>query len=212
MLITGPVGWYNRHQTARAKRALTNGASFLDEVTSVHGGEGVLQCIQCGTCTGSCPNAKEMQYSPRRIIAMVRAGMRKEVLSSDSMWYCASCYLCTERCPRGVKVTDLMYALKQLAYRHGFRRGPTGGPIMYRVFVDLLNQNGRVYEVSLMIRYYLQSEPLAMLKMAPIGLKMFRRGRSPLRPHTLSDKRQLVAIITKAREIEAARAPEEAAV
>jgi len=206
LLITVSVVRYNRYQTARAKRALTNDTGFLAEVASIPGGEGVYQCIQCGTCTGSCPNANEMQYSPRKIIAMVRAGMRKEVLSSDTMWYCASCYLCTERCPRGVPVTELMYGLKQLAYRSGFRSGPTAEPVMNRAFVDLINRNGRVHEVSLMLRYYLQSKPLAILKMAPIGLKMFLRGRMPLRPHAIEGTEQLSAIIAKAHALEAARA------
>jgi len=206
LFITGAVVWYNRYQTARAKRALTNGPGFLAEVASIPGGEGAYQCIQCGTCSGSCPNANEMQYSPRKIIAMVRAGMRKEVLSSDTPWYCASCYLCTERCPRGVPVTELMYGLKQLAYRSGFRYGPTAEPIMNRTFVNLINHNGRVHEVSLMSRYYLQSKPLAVLKMAPIGLKMFLRGRMPLRPRAIKGKEQLNTIIVKAHALEAARA------
>lgn len=206
LFITTSVIWYNRYQTAQAKKALTNGTTFLDEVTSFPGGQGVYQCIQCGTCTGSCPNAKEMQYSPRKIIAMVRAGMRKEVLSSDTPWYCASCYLCTERCPRGVPVTELMYGLRELAFRNGFRYGPTAEPIMNRAFVDLINQHGRVHEMSLMLRYYLQSRPLAILKMAPIGLKLFLRGRMTLRPEAIKGKEQLNAIIGRARALEAAHA------
>jgi len=208
LLITGGVVWYNKRRTARAKESLTSGATtFAEEVASVYGSDGFARCIQCGTCSGSCPNANEMEFAPRQIIAMVRAGMRKEVLSSDSMWYCASCYMCAERCPRGIKVTDLMYSLKQLAYRNGFRYGPTGEPIMYRTFVDLINQNGRVHEVGLTGKYYMQSKPMAILKMAPIGVKMFMRGRTPLRPHVIENKEQLTAIITKARELEAARVP-----
>ena len=210
--LTGAVVWYNRSKTAAAERALArsgNGTSFLREVASLPGGEGVLQCIQCGTCVASCPNSYEMQYPPRRLIAMVRAGMRKEVLASNAMWYCASCYLCTARCPRGVKVTDLMYALKQVAYRHGFRYGPTGSPVMYRNFVDSINRNGRVHELGMMISYYLGSKPLAMLKMGFIGMKLMARGRSPIKAHTIKDKGQFAAIIAKARSLEAARAKEE---
>ena len=213
VFLTLGVVWYNKHATARAKEALTNSAtSFMDQVASIHGGDGFVHCIQCGTCTGSCPNANEMEYTPRKVIAMIRAGMQKEVLSSNAMWYCASCYLCSERCPRGIKVTELMYALKQLAYRNGFRHGPTGEPIMYRTFVDLINQNGRVHEVGLTSRFYMQSRPLAILKMAPIGLKLFLLGRMPLRPHAIRDKEQLVAIIKKARELEAAHASAEVTV
>jgi len=99
-----------------------------------------------------------------------------------------------------------MYALKQLAYRYGFRYGPTGEPIMYRTFVDLINQNGRVHELGLTSRFYMQTKPMAILRMAPIGLKLIMRGRSPLRPRPIKDKEQLVAIITKARALQAPRA------
>jgi len=150
-----------------------------------------------------------MQHPPRRIIAMVRSGMRQEVLSSNAMWYCASCYLCTARCPRGVRVTDLMYALKQLAFRNGFRYGPTGGPVMDRYFVDQVNRNGRVHEMGLMIRYYLGSKPLAMTRMGWIGLKLMARGRSPLKGNAIKDRKQLAAIIAKARALEAAHTTKE---
>ncbi len=80
--------------------------SFVDEIYALPGGEGVRLCIQCGTCSGSCPNASKMDHTPRELIAMARAGMRKEVLSSNSMWLCLSCYLCTVRCPRGIESTD----------------------------------------------------------------------------------------------------------
>ena len=58
--------------------------------------------------------AGEMEFPPRKIIALIRAGMRDEVLSSSSMWYCLSCYMCTVRCPRGVKPTELAHALDYL--------------------------------------------------------------------------------------------------
>jgi heterodisulfide reductase subunit C len=89
--------------------------TFLAEVASVPGGVKIRECIQCGTCTGSCPNANQMDHSPREIIALIRAGLREEVLTSNSMWYCLSCYQCTVRCPRDIKPTDLMHSLECLA-------------------------------------------------------------------------------------------------
>jgi heterodisulfide reductase subunit C len=86
-------------------------ASFLEEVASYPGGENIRLCMQCGTCTGSCPTADKMDYTPAQLIAMIRAGLRDEVLSSNAPWHCLACYTCTVRCPRGVKITDLMHAL-----------------------------------------------------------------------------------------------------
>ena len=83
---------------------------FIDEMKAIPGGEQIVDCIQCGTCSGSCPTGFLMKHSPRKLIAMTRAGMKKEVLESPDIWLCTSCYSCYVRCPRNIKVTDLMYA------------------------------------------------------------------------------------------------------
>ena len=68
--------------------------SFVDEVAATIGGENIWACIQCGICTASCPVAGEMEYPPRKIIALIRIGMRNEVLSSNSMWHCLFLAIC----------------------------------------------------------------------------------------------------------------------
>ncbi|MBI2868934.1 MAG: 4Fe-4S dicluster domain-containing protein [Chloroflexi bacterium] len=156
--------------------------SFVEEVADTPGGEHVFSCIQCGTCTGSCPAASRMTYPPRKLIAMIRAGMREEVLSGSSSWFCLSCYACTVRCPRGVKPTELAHALESLSVRHGFTVAGTRTPAMYRSFVGSVRANGRVHELGMMFRYYMTS-PLAALGALPVGLKLLRRRRLTLKPH-----------------------------
>ena len=182
-------------------------SSFLDEVKATPGGEHILACIQCGTCTGSCPMAGSMEYPPRRIIAMIRAGLREEVLASSSMWFCLSCYTCTARCPRGVKPTELAHALESLATREGFRVRGTTTPAMYRSFVGSIGANGRVHEFGMMVRYYLSiipsliSHPVATIRMAPLGLQLVRHRRLPLRPKRIKGRDELSRIIRKFHEV-----------
>jgi heterodisulfide reductase subunit C len=176
-------------------------AKFLDEVKATPGGEHVLACIQCGTCTGSCPMAEYMEYPPRKIIAMIRAGMRDEVLSSNSMWFCLSCYTCTARCPRGVHPTELAHALESLANQQGFRIGGTSTPSMYRSFVDSIRGNGRVHEFGMMLKYYLKTSPIAALKMWKLGLQLFLHKRIPLMPTRIKGREDLSRIIQKFREV-----------
>jgi heterodisulfide reductase subunit C len=195
--------------------------TFLEELASIPGGEGVKLCIQCGTCSGSCPNANEMDYPPRQMIALVRAGMRDEALSSNSMWYCASCYLCTVRCPREIKITELMHALECLAIRHGMDTKRTRTPLMYRTFVDSIRSNGRVHEFGFMVRYYIRAmrfylpsraNPLNPLRvfelfgMLPVGLGLYSHGRLALRPTKVKGMKGLKAIIDKAEAIDKAQA------
>ena len=177
------------------------GMSFIDEVCSIPGGEAIRSCIQCGICTGSCPTANNWDYPPRRVIALVRAGLREELLSSNSMWFCASCYTCTVRCPRDIKPADIMHALEVLAIRSGLSTKQSNTPVMYQCFVDSANGNGRVYELGMMIKLFLKTNPFAALKLAPVGMGLFFHGRLPLGPTRIKGMKDLKAIMAKAKAI-----------
>ncbi len=89
---------------------------FKYEVSRIHGGEKLLNCFQCGTCTSDCPIARFSDtYRPRQLIRMTQIGLREEVLSSDSLWFCASCFTCTDRCPQDVEVANVIRVLRNLA-------------------------------------------------------------------------------------------------
>jgi heterodisulfide reductase subunit C len=175
--------------------------SFIDEVCTVPGGEAIRSCIQCGICTGSCPTANNWDYPPRRVIAMVRAGFREELLSSNAMWFCASCYPCTVRCPRDIKPADIMHALEVLAVRSGLSTKQSRTPVMYQCFVDSAKGNGRVYELGMMIKLFLKTNPFSALKLAPVGLGLFLHGRLPLQPTRIKGMKELKAIMDKAKKL-----------
>jgi len=88
---------------------------FMETVSALRGGERVVTCYQCGTCSGSCPTATAMDYTPRALLHMIRLGLGERVLHSRAIWLCTSCYLCTERCPREIKITDTVIGLRSLA-------------------------------------------------------------------------------------------------
>ena len=175
--------------------------SFVEEVVATPGGENLRACIQCGICTGSCPMAGEMEYAPRKIIALIRAGMRDEVLSSSSMWHCLSCHICSCRCPRQVKPTTLFHALESLAIQHGFKAKETNTPAMYQGFVSSIRNNGRVHEFGMMFKFYLTTNPFAALKMLPVAIQLFSHRRMPLSPHKIKGRDELSKIIQKFKEV-----------
>ncbi len=161
--------------------------------------EGIKSCIQCGTCSASCPTAYAMDYTPRWIIAALRAGQWERVLRSNTPWLCASCYYCTVRCPSGIEFTDLMYALKRLAIERGIY--PKGSPVLYQAFTSIVDRYGRSAEMELMVRYYLRTlNPWGLIKMAPMGLRMLLRGRLPLLPHRIEGRRELAKMLDYMRE------------
>jgi len=188
--------------------------TLLEEIYAMPGGEGIRACIQCGTCTGSCPTADKWDFSVRQAIAMARAGNGEELLSSNSMWFCLSCYLCTVRCPRDVKPTELMHAMECVAARHGLSTKRSNTPIMYKAFADAVKNNGRLHELGFMMLFYrrkffslLTTNPLSAIKMvtlvgmAPRGIGLFSHGRLGLRGAKIKANKELKAIIKKAEEL-----------
>ena len=177
------------------------GSSFLQEVVAgTPGGQQIVHCLQCGSCGGSCPNGADMQYTPRALFAMIAADRREDVLTSNTMWCCVSCYFCTTRCPQSIPITEIMYCLKRLSIRDGLARN-TDAPALAKTFTDLLDRYGRSFELGLASRFYLFNKPLALLKMGPLGLSMFTRGRMSLIPKRIKRLDQLQAIIKKARQL-----------
>ncbi len=105
-------------ERVRARLSREEDLSLLHEVSVKTAGVSHLEmCIQCGTCGGSCPSAMDMEHTPRMLFAMLRAGMREEVLRSNTQWICVSCYHCVVRCPQEVHIADVMYTLKSMAIK-----------------------------------------------------------------------------------------------
>ena len=140
---------------------------FQAEIKAHMGGETLSRCYQCGTCASSCPVAKiSTGFNPREILKLSFLGEKNEVLKGDSMWLCCSCYNCQERCPQKVEIADVIYALRNLAFRQGHR------PHIYSEFASALLNTGRIVKIS----------QFTENKRADLGLPALpRTGAEPLR-------------------------------
>lgn len=146
----------------------------------------INRCIQCGTCSGSCPLSDLMDHAPRELFALIREGAYDEVLASNTAWFCVSCYACMVRCPKEIPVTDLMYAFKETAREKGAVPSHLKMPQMYDAFSKTVKQFGKITESYVMGRYGLQ-HPLEATKNIPLALKMLIRHRLELKPQTTAD-------------------------
>lgn len=94
---------------------------FGSEVMAIPGGEHLSRCFSCGACSGICPVSQAVPaFDPRRMIHMIRMGLKKRVLSSELLWYCSRCQSCMFVCPQDVRFADIMLAMRQIAFRDGF--------------------------------------------------------------------------------------------
>lgn len=158
---------------------------FSQEVSNLMSptrGNPIRTCIQCGTCSGSCPVAPFMDHTPRRLIAMVNADLEDEVLASNTYWYCASCYQCTVRCPRGIDIAEVMYALDRYSLKKNRYKKGLVGPGFSETFVNIVHGTGRSYEPLLAPSYIFSYGPKGFFGEVQTAMGLMLKGRIPLLP------------------------------
>jgi heterodisulfide reductase subunit C len=84
------------------------------------GAESVALCFQCGTCTGACPSGRRTPYRVRQLVRRAVMGLKEDVISDDTIWMCTTCYECQERCPRAIKIVDIVKIVRNYAAQAGF--------------------------------------------------------------------------------------------
>lgn len=168
---------------------------FGREIMGVTGCEQLPSCIQCGTCSGACPLSIYMDFSPRQVMALVRADFKNEVLSSNTVWLCASCYACTVECPRQIRITDIMYALKQRAIKEHVYPRHMPIPILAKEFAKMVLSKGRITETLLVMQLFLRANWRAVLGSWRLGLGLIRTGRFVLKPERIQRQGELTAML-----------------
>ncbi len=92
-------------------------SEIIEKIEEISG-ENIYKCYQCGKCTAGCPAANEMDYGPTQAIRLLQLGMVDELLNSNTIWICASCVMCFNRCPKGVDFSKMAEACRMVKLRH----------------------------------------------------------------------------------------------
>ncbi len=133
-------------------------------------------------------------------MALFRAGDIESILRSRTIWVCASCYACTTRCPAGIKVTDVLYALKRIAIDKGIFPSKFSVYHLSELFVKMVNKYGRNFELGLVRRFNLKTGFNKFWQMVPLGWKLFTHGRLAFRPTRIKGLQQVRKIIETAQK------------
>ena len=162
--------------------------TFSQEVSNLlyaaHG-DPLKTCIQCGTCSGTCPAVEFMDHTPRQLIAMINADLKEDVLASNTYWFCASCFHCTARCPRDIDIAGLMYAVKRYTIWNKEYQEDLIGPVFSETFVKTIMRSGKSYEPVLAPSYLFSFGAREFLQEAQTATSMMLKGRIPVLPSTI---------------------------
>jgi heterodisulfide reductase subunit C len=167
---------------------------FLSEVAQASG-EKIQACYQCQKCSAGCPVAYAMDILPNQILRRIQYNHREKVLTSKTIWICASCYTCSVRCPNNIDIAKIMDTLRSLALRSGAEPGEKDIPVFHSVFLDTIKSKGRIHELSLIIQ--LKSKTKDFLKDARLGWKMFRKGKIKLLPSRFGGGKEIQEIFNE---------------
>ncbi len=99
-------------------------------------------CLQCGTCSSSCPTYFAMDTPPRKLWRMVSLGLGAEIAQSSTFWLCTACNTCTVRCPRGIDVAESMRRIREWVLRDGVQEAPRALRMMSEMIVQAHNLKG----------------------------------------------------------------------
>ena len=171
-------------------------SDFAKEVKE-RSGIDVKKCYQCGKCTAGCPVAYEMDYMPNQIIRFVQLGLKHEALTSRTIWLCASCITCSTRCPKEVKIAELMDVLREMALEEGVAN-PMEKNIttFHEAFLNSVKKHGRISEFW-MLSEYKRKRPKTALQDIAIGPQLMMKGKLSLTPHDIKGKDSIKRIFEK---------------
>ena len=179
-----------RSKSMAAHETVHAGSSFLREVIEdTPGGERIVHCLQCGSCGGSCPSGADMEYTPRTIFAMINAERARGGAGGQHDVVLRLVLLLHHPLP----AEDPHHRHHVRPEADGDRRGlatrtPTPRPWPRRSPTSW-RSTAAASSSAWPAGYYLLNKPLAMLKMGPMGMSMFTRGRMALMPTKIQQDR-----------------------
>jgi heterodisulfide reductase subunit C2 len=158
----------------------------------------VQDCYQCQKCSAGCPVAFAMDYKPNQIMQMVSLGMKERVLSSKTIWICASCYTCSTRCPNDIDIAGVMDWLRQSALAAGIPAAEKDVPVFHKTFLEGIQAHGRIHELGMMARYKRRTGKL--WEDVKLGWKMFSKGKLRLFPSGIKGTRELAELFRETKK------------
>ena len=138
-------------------------------------GVDIETCLECGKCSGGCSNGHIFDYTPRKIVQLVKMGDEETLSGMDALWICLSCQLCLDRCPSGIDIPRILDYLREKAVKRDVRATRPNAKLFMELMLKEVRDKGRISEVPLMIRF--KKKTGQYLKDAGLGFRMLLKGK-----------------------------------
>jgi len=148
-------------------------------------------CYQCGNCSAGCPYTFVYDLPVHQIMRLLQAGQKEAILSSRSLWLCATCESCTTRCPNLIDVARVMDVLRHMARREGYIT-EKDVKRFNDSFLESVNKHGRVFELGTLVKYVLRSGKF--WTDVDLGPKVLAKGKMTPKPHNIRGKEEVAKI------------------
>lgn len=169
---------------------------FLAQIRA-KSGQPIELCYQCQKCASGCPMVNYFEYTPNQVIRMIYFGLKDKLLKSSAIWLCSGCETCGVRCPNGIRISEIMDALRAMSAEAGLT-AEKQTETFHRLFLDDVKNRGRVHETMLMAKYKLKTGQL--FTDLDLGLGLLKRGKLPLLPSSIKGKKHVRDIFDRAKK------------
>ena len=184
--------------------------SFLAEVDRLSG-QHVELCYHCHTCSAGCRVSEAMTYGPDRVLRLIELGERTLALAAPDIWLCVGCETCTARCPNNIDVARVMDTLRHLSLAHPANRETRRLRLFHDIYMRVVRYTGRSSEALMLGLYKVLG--LDLFSDLGAGLQLVLRGKIPIIPERIRDRKQVEQLFAAARQADqrdqAAARPEE---
>jgi heterodisulfide reductase subunit C len=155
-------------------------------------------CFQCKKCSSGCSVARLTKSRPSELMRQLHLGAGNELLQSDLIWTCASCEICSARCPMEIDVAAVIDALRLLALQRGASKPAGNVPLFNRAFLKTVEKFGRSYEMGMIAAYKLGTGKwMNDVEKFPTMLK---KRKIALLPPRGADRKTVVRIFNRSKQ------------
>lgn len=165
-------------------------------------GINVNRCYQCGKCSAGCAVNEEMDYPPSVVMRMLQTNDSKDydaILRSQAIWLCISCENCLTRCPMQIDIPQLMDYLREEAFEKKIVNKKSKNIVAFHnSFIDSIRLTGRLYEIGLVAGYKMRT--FNLLQDVNVAPSMFMKGKLPILPERVKDKKQISTIFSRTKK------------